>query len=234
MKINRKGLLISLLCGCLFFAVPSLSCLLMEVSVLTEGQAFKNNLSLFREFVNSQEEAHDFTWKEYYRVFSALMKDVSAFPVVSDKEECSYEDSWGGQRTYGGERRHEGTDIMPPRNEAGVYPIVSVSDGIVEKKGWLELGGNRLGIRSSHGFYFYYAHLSHYAEGIEEGTRVKAGDIIGYMGDSGYGKEGTTGMFAVHLHFGIYYSFSKEEFSVNPYEILNYLKQYGVHTDKNL
>ena len=123
-------------------------------------------------------------------------------------------------RSYGGNRVHEGTDIMPSNKERGYFPVVSVCDGTVEKKGWLNLGGYRLGIRSKAGAYFYYAHLESYAEGIKEGTKVKAGQIIGYMGDSGYGEEGTVGKFDVHLHFGLYLDLDGKEVSVNPYEVL--------------
>lgn len=166
--------------------------------------------------------------EQYQKAFMALLGDAACFPVppdVSGGETVQYEDSWGGARTYGGERRHEGTDIMSSTKERGYFAIVSASDGVVEKKGWLKLGGYRLGIRAPGGAYFYYAHLDHYEDGIEEGTKVKAGQVIGYMGDSGYGEEGTVGKFAVHLHFGIYLTLEDEEFSVNPYEILRYLEQ---------
>lgn len=165
--------------------------------------------------------------KEPYRkAFEAVLSDAECFPVQPDTEggaTLSFEDSWGGARSYGGERHHEGTDIMPSRKERGYFAVVSTSDGVVEKKGWLKLGGYRLGIRAPHGAYFYYAHLDRYAEGLEEGAEVKAGQVIGYMGDTGYGEEGTRGKFAVHLHFGIYLTLEGKEVSVNPYQILRYL-----------
>ena len=71
---------------------------------------------------------------------------------------------------------------------------------------------------------FYYAHLDSYAE-IEEGDTVQAGQLIGFVGNSGYGVEGTKGKFATHLHVGIYLNPGKEEISVNPYWILKYLEQ---------
>lgn len=54
---------------------------------------------------------------------------------------------------------------------------------------------------------------------------VKAGDILGYLGNTGYGKEGTKGKFDVHLHFGIYVDIEGKEVSVNPYYILKWLEQ---------
>lgn len=145
-------------------------------------------------------------------------------PVKGTKAGVSFVDSWMYERNYGGKRGHEGTDIMADENQRGYYPIISMTDGTVRHKGWLEQGGWRLGIVSESGTYFYYAHLDSYAD-IEEGDTVKAGDIIGYMGDSGYSKtEGTTGNFPVHLHVGIYIFHNDVEISVNPYWALRYLE----------
>lgn len=163
----------------------------------------------------------------YRKAWQMVLSDIKCFPVPEDSkgnETIHFEDSWGMSRNYGGKRIHEGTDLMPSTKERGYFPVVTVSDGTVEKKGWLELGGYRLGIRSPSGAYFYYAHLADYAEGIQEGSTVRAGEVIGSMGDSGYGEEGTVGKFAVHLHFGIYINIGKKEVSVNPYEILRAVK----------
>ena len=154
--------------------------------------------------------------------FGAVWDDVSCFPV---KCEAGYENSWMARRTYGGERGHEGTDLMPPSDQSGVYPVFSVTEGVVEKMGWLPKGGYRVGVRSPSGGYFYYAHLSEYAQGLSQGQSVEAGQLLGYMGDTGYGPEGTTGKFKVHLHFGIYINTQEgEELSVNPYWVLRYLE----------
>jgi murein DD-endopeptidase MepM/ murein hydrolase activator NlpD len=115
---------------------------------------------------------------------------------------------------------------MAGNNKAGYFPVQSVSDGKVENIGWLTLGGYRIGIRSKHGAYFYYAHLDSYAKDLKKGDDVKAGEVIGYMGNTGYGEEGTKGQFEVHLHFGVYIDFDGEQFSVNPFPILKYLEPY--------
>lgn len=130
----------------------------------------------------------------------------------------SFADSWMQSRNFGGERGHEGCDIMASVNERGIYPIYSVSDGVVENVGWLRLGGYRIGIRSPSGAYFYYAHLAEYAKEFEVGETVLAGTHLGYMGDTGYSDiPGTTGNFPVHLHFGIYINDENgQELSVNP------------------
>ena len=164
------------------------------------------------------------------KVYQKIFKDVRYFPVAKDvngKVETPYEDSWNAKRTYGGDRNHEGTDIMAGNNTRGYFPVVSMTDGVVENKGWLKLGGYRIGIRSKSGAYFYYAHLAGYADGIEEGSVVKAGNVIGTMGDTGYSDiPGTTGNFDVHLHLGIYVNDGEKEVSYNPFYILKALENY--------
>lgn len=165
-------------------------------------------------------------WSTYVAYCASIFQDLQYFPVPESTSNSnatvSYVNSWGDSRSYGGERIHEGTDLMANVDVAGYYPVVSVSDGVVTNIGWLEQGGYRVGITSESGVYFYYAHLDSYS-GIEQGDEVVAGQLLGYMGDSGYGEEGTTGMFPVHLHFGIYITVDGEEISVNPYWILRFL-----------
>lgn len=152
----------------------------------------------------------------------AIWDDAVYFPV---EDGMSYEDSWMSPRNYGGSRGHEGCDIMPPANRRGMYPVFSMTDGVVEKIGWLPQGGWRIGIRTPSGGYFYYAHLSDYGVGFQEGDIVHAGELLGYMGDSGYGPEGTEGKFDVHLHLGVYIAAEgAPEISVNPYWLLKSLE----------
>ena len=162
--------------------------------------------------------------------FRAMWSDAKRFPVGKIENapgaKVRFANSWKESRTFGGDRFHEGCDIMASVNERGIYPVYSVSDGVVEKIGWLRLGGYRIGIRSEHGVYFYYAHLAEYAKEFQVGESVWAGTLLGYMGDTGYSDtEGTTGKFPVHLHFGIYFDGEDGgEFSVNPYPLLRYLE----------
>lgn len=156
--------------------------------------------------------------------YRAIWDDVEYFPV---SDAVRYENSWMAERVYGGKRGHEGTDLMPPENKAGYYPVCSMTDGVVEKMGWLPQGGWRIGIRSQSGAYFYYAHLDSYAQGLQEGEAVQAGQMLGYMGDTGYGEEGTRGEFDVHLHLGIYIRTERyEELSVNPYWVLRSVQDH--------
>ncbi|MGN0481971.1 MAG: M23 family metallopeptidase [Lachnospiraceae bacterium] len=171
--------------------------------------------------------------KEYQRYVSLveqIWKDVKYFPVPESKSHknytVSFADSWMEGRTFGGKRGHEGCDILADVGERNLYPVVSMTDGVVEKLGWLTLGGYRIGIRAPSGGYFYYAHLASYEETMQEGKQVKAGELLGFMGDTGYGNEGTIGQFPVHLHVGIYISDENlEECSVNPYWILKSLEK---------
>ncbi|MDO4337575.1 MAG: M23 family metallopeptidase [Eubacteriales bacterium] len=157
--------------------------------------------------------------------YEAIWSDLVYFPIPGGGD-ISYEDSWLAPREYGGDRLHEGTDLFGLVETSGYYPVISMTDGTVEKVGWLPLGGYRIGIRAPHGGYFYYAHLSSYDRDFSRGEQVEAGDILGYMGNTGYGPEGTMGQFPVHLHLGIYIRTpSVDELSVNPYWILKSLEK---------
>lgn len=198
---------------------------------LLQNGDFQNPAGFFRaRNLKKQEQiwARRPAWEEYVSYCQAIWSDVEYFPVPSStlhKEyQVNYNDSWMAKRTYGGERGHEGCDIMASHDKPGLYPVVSMTDGTVSSKGWLEKGGYRLGIFSPSGGYFYYAHLDSYAD-IEEGDTVRAGDIIGFMGNSGYGPEGTKGMFATHLHVGIYLYPDGKETSVDPYWILRMIEE---------
>lgn len=174
-------------------------------------------------------------FKKLRQAYESLLGDVKFFPIPQSKNEntpaVAFENGWLDKRTYGGERGHEGCDIMGTERPRGFYPVVSMTDGVVEKVGWLEKGGWRIGIRAPKGAYFYYAHLYGYSKEWKEGDKVSAGDLLGFMGDTGYSKvEGATGNFDVHLHVGIYLrTDNHEELSVNPYWILKYAEKYRLN-----
>lgn len=188
----------------------------------TDTDALEEEIALAKKYRLSE-------FSSIQRQTAALWQDLECFPVgdIQNAPEASvsFENSWMQSRTFGGDRGHEGTDIMAGINERGIYPVYSMTDGVVENIGWLKLGGYRIGIRSPSGAYFYYAHLSEYAKDFTAGERVDAGTLLGFMGDTGYSEvEGTTGNFAVHLHLGIYLKDELgEEFSVNSYPMLLYL-----------
>lgn len=167
-------------------------------------------------------------FQTYMNQVDLIFNDLQCFPVVKEGERypVNYSNSWGAERSYGGERTHEGCDLMAVTNERGRYQVCSMTDGVVKNIGWLEQGGWRIGIESDSGIYYYYAHLDSYEKAFEKGERIAAGQILGRMGDSGYGKKpGTKGQFDVHLHVGIYIKdLSGKERAVNPYWFLKQLE----------
>ena len=212
----------------------------------------KNNLKLYQvlstNFVydKCRFDKFDLSYKDYHRIskqimknnaneyskvtkaFNAIFSDLQYFPVAKSSMTnywVGYENSFGDKRSFKGEYKHEGTDIMAQNNVSGYYPVISATDGIIENIGWLPKGGYRVGVRSPSGGYFYYAHLSSYSS-IKKGDKIKAGTLLGYMGDTGYSNVvGTTGNFDVHLHFGIYIKTENYyELSINPYYILKYME----------
>ena len=168
------------------------------------------------------------SYESYRNTCRAIWNTVKYFPIPESEKPgrkfVSFADSWMEERNYGGKRGHEGTDLMAGENVRGLYPIISITDGTVAKIGWLEKGGNRIGIWTEAGADFYYAHLDSYAN-LKVGDQVKAGQLLGFMGDTGYGEAGTKGMFPVHLHLGIYIYPDGTEMSINPYAILKYAEQ---------
>ncbi|PTM53272.1 M23 family metallopeptidase [Desmospora activa] len=173
-----------------------------------------------RALLSESEAGEVIALAQSYRWAASPLTEDYRFPFDAEQN-VDYGDTWGDSRTYGGDRVHEGTDMFAAKGT----PIRSVSDGEVVSKGWNELGGWRLRIQDeAHPqISYYYAHLERYAEGIEDGVKVKKGQIIGYVGDSGYGPEGTTGQFAPHLHFTVYVResrWSPMREAINPYAFL--------------
>jgi murein DD-endopeptidase MepM/ murein hydrolase activator NlpD len=112
------------------------------------------------------------------------------FPVYGPS---SYIDTFGAFRadvSY-----HHGDDIFGQLGQ----PLLAVADGTIFSVGWNKVGGNRLWLLDEQGNQFYYAHLSAFAPAAKNGARVKAGQVVGFMGDTG-DAEGTP----VHLHFEVH------------------------------
>ncbi|WP_058306829.1 M23 family metallopeptidase [Gracilibacillus massiliensis] len=151
----------------------------------------------------------------YANMFDTYQKislDETAFPIPKGYN-YSYRNTWGDARGFGGRRIHEGTDIF-----AGYgTPVRASTYGVIELKGWNRFGGWRIGIRDIYNRYHYYAHLNGFADGLEIGDIVEAGQTIGSVGSSGYGPPGTSGKFPPHLHYGLYKDDGKSEWSFDPY-----------------
>ncbi|MDZ7674133.1 MAG: M23 family metallopeptidase [Acidimicrobiales bacterium] len=125
-------------------------------------------------------------------------------------EPYQFIDSWGFPRMTGTEYQHghQGTDIMAPFGTE----LYAVERGVVIRVGTDVLGGTKLWVKGQSGTYYYYAHLQSYEDGVTEGTPVEAGDVVGYVGDTGNARGG-----APHLHFQVHPGGGDP---VNPYGLL--------------
>ncbi len=168
-------------------------------------------------------KSYDYYHEAYSAVignFLGLREDgsygLTAYSPLSAGYWYTESDDFGNGRSYGFARKHLGHDMFC---SVGT-PVVAVESGKVEALGWNQYGGWRIGIRSSDGFrYYYYAHLrkdSPYAEGLKEGDTVKAGQIIGYTGQTGYSiKENVNNINVPHLHFGMQLIFDESQKECN-------------------
>ena len=124
------------------------------------------------------------------KVHPPLTAGRYVFPVYGPS---SYIDSYGAARadvSY-----HHGVDIFGQLGQ----PLVAVADGTVFSVGWNRIGGNRLWIRDGAGNEFYYAHLSAFSTLAVDGAHVRAGQVVGFMGNTG-DAQGTP----YHLHFEVH------------------------------
>lgn len=150
-----------------------------------------------------------------YRTFQTIELNQRAFPIPKHFN-YSYKSTWGDARGFGGRRIHEGTDIFADYGT----PVRATTYGTVEIKGWNRFGGWRIGIRDLNNVYHYYAHLSGFEGNIKIGDIVEPGDVIGYVGSTGYGPPGTAGKFPPHLHYGMYKDNGENQWAFDPYPSL--------------
>lgn len=141
---------------------------------------------------------------------------LKAFSPIAAGYGYSHCDDFGVARSFGFKRRHLGNDLMGSLGS----PVVAVEGGVVEAMGWNRYGGWRIGIRSfDNKRYYYYAHLQKdtpFAPGLEVGDLVQAGDLIGFMGRTGYSdKENVNNIETVHLHFGLELVFDESQKECN-------------------
>lgn len=158
---------------------------------------------------------------------------LKAFSPIAAGYGYSHCSDFGVGRSFGFKRKHLGNDLM---GSLGT-PIVAVEGGVVEALGWNRYGGWRVGIRSFDSRrYYYYAHLQKdhpFAEDLKVGDIVQAGDLIGFMGRTGYSdKENVNNIETVHLHFGMELVFDESqkecnsEIWINVYDIVRLLANH--------
>ena len=112
------------------------------------------------------------------------------FPVFGPS---SYGNTFGAARSD--ESYHHGDDIFGALGQ----PLVAVTDGTVFSVGYEKIGGNRLWLLDAAGNQFYYAHLSAFSTAARNGAHVRAGEVIGFMGNTGDAEQ-----TPVHLHFEVH------------------------------
>jgi murein DD-endopeptidase MepM/ murein hydrolase activator NlpD len=89
-------------------------------------------------------------------------------------------------------KMHTGVDWAAPSGT----PVYASGNGTIEKEGWESGYGKYIRIRHTNGYETAYGHMSAFARGIEEGKRVRQGQVIGFIGSTGL----STGS---HLHYEI-------------------------------
>ncbi len=136
---------------------------------------------------------------------------LKVFSPIARGYGFSHYDDFGSSRSYGYKRKHLGHDLM---GSVGT-PVIAIESGVAECVGWNQYGGWRIGIRSFDSKrYYYYAHLrkNHPYNDMYEGKIIKAGDVIGYLGMTGYSsKENVNNINTPHLHYGIQLIFDESQ-----------------------
>lgn len=190
---------------------------------------FESYSAILGEFIGEYEiESSDKTAEEVFEKRYGL----KVFLPIAKNYGFSHYDDFGNSRSYGFKRVHLGNDLM---GSIGT-PIIAVESGIIEACGWNQYGGWRIGIRSFDGKrYYYYAHLRKnqpFIEDMYEGKIVKAGDVIGYLGMTGYStKENVNNINVPHLHFGMQLIFDEvqkegvNQIWIDVYNIIEFLKR---------
>ena len=165
---------------------------------------------------------------------------LKAFSPIAKHFPYQDYDDFGVSRSYGFKRQHLGHDMM---GQVGT-PVIAVESGYVEAIGWNQYGGWRLGIRSfDKKRYYYYAHLRKnypYHKALKKGSIVQAGDVIGYLGRTGYSRtENTNNIDEPHLHFGLQLIFDESqkdgnnEIWIDCYQLVRFLQLNRSETKKD-
>ena len=154
--------------------------------------------------IRTEDESGDPVWKESY--------GLKVFSPIAEGFYFDHYDDFCASRSYGYNRKHFGHDLMCSLGT----PITAVESGVIEELGWNQYGGWRVGIRSfDKKRYYYYAHMRRnrpYHPNVQLGAVVKAGDVIGYVGRTGYStEENTNNITSTHLHWGVELIFEESQ-----------------------
>uniref|UniRef100_UPI0040576DC6 M23 family metallopeptidase n=1 Tax=Acetatifactor sp. TaxID=1872090 RepID=UPI0040576DC6 len=233
------------------FEKKALTILEETAEKLCEGETTIEELTKDMQYYSYYEEAYTAVLGGMVGEYEAEVEDENGnlnfqkkyglkayFPLARGFDYSHYDD-FGVSRSYGYKRKHLGHDMM---GLVGT-PIIAIESGYVEALGWNQYGGWRVGIRSFDGKrYYYYAHLRQnypFAEHLEEGSIVTAGDVIGYMGHTGYStQENVNNIEVTHLHWGLELIFNEErreegyEIWIDVYPLTRFLARHTQQTHK--
>lgn len=239
---------------------------LISYIALKNGNKFNNkssdfaNLSKVIDRLNNGETMQDIAGEnKYYRYYlesyQAIFGEFVGYYYNTMMNELQYglrvyhpiakgywhtgSDDFGNSRSYGFRRRHLGHDLF---GSVGT-PIIAVEGGRIAEIGWNRYGGWRIGIRSDDTKrYYYYAHLRKghpYNKDLKAGDQVEAGEVIGYLGVTGYSyRENVNMKTKPHLHFGMQLIFDESqvdgnEIWIDVYNIARFLTKNKAHVIKD-
>jgi murein DD-endopeptidase MepM/ murein hydrolase activator NlpD len=139
-----------------------------------------------------------------------LSRGAFVFPVYGD---ARIADDFGAARQIGA---HQGNDIFA----AFGSPVLAVADGKLNRVGTLPISGNRLWLETKRGDAFFYAHMSAFGPEAVNGREVKAGTLLGFIGNTGDAEPTPP-----HLHFEIH---PGDKAAIDPHAVLRAWEERGV------
>jgi murein DD-endopeptidase MepM/ murein hydrolase activator NlpD len=144
------------------------------------------------------------------RAARRLARGRFVFPVYG---EARVADDFGAPRQIGA---HKGNDVFA----AFGSPVLAVADGTLNRVGTLPISGNRLWLETEAGDSFFYAHLSAFAPDAVNGRKVKAGTLLGFVGNTGDAEPTPP-----HVHFEIH---PGDKRAIDPHAVLKAWQERGI------
>ena len=161
-----------------------------DENILETGNILYANLIL----QGKENDLYIFKTKDGYEHFDAVGKSIKKSLMKTPINGARLSSSFGLRKhpILGYTKMHRGTDFAAPEGT----PVMASGDGKIVRARWCGGGGNCIKIKHNSTYSTVYAHLKNFARNIREGTRVKQGQIIGYVGSTGM----STGP---HLHYEV-------------------------------
>lgn len=168
---------------------------------------------------------------QYKTLYKNLIQEIKFFPIPKNTPTDYYIFYNNWDKNYKN-KIPSGCDIFDRENISGRIPIISMTDGIISQINWNNQKGYNILIKSPNNNFYTYCHLEKFADGLEKNAKIKAGNLLGYMGDTQ--KKET--QKSVHLHLCIKTNlknrFHKEQFYINPYLFLRLTQDNNFKSQK--